>query len=741
MSKRWYNRLLISYLPIFLVIVFTLSISFFLFISYISQQQAKHANGLFVEQVILKLDKTLEQIDRLIMREVTSNEKLYAFYDEKMDDRFAGIMEPSRKLQELISLAPEIDTIYMYRKDKGLVLSQNTISSLEDYGDRAFITDMLAQGGSTNWLPARSFREFPDDKPKDVITLVRKAPILTGEKGLIVVNVKTQTLTKIIEEMSGNPLNSIRVKDQNGTYFETPKPTELASRIVSEKSFYTGWEYVSIIRDAGFYQLFSWLHIVWIIGTLLLICLGILWIIYVSRTQYKPIEAIMGQIRSLAMQSKQPSSLSGKDEFLFIQTAITRLIEETNEYSAKYKADSVYRRFHLFLDLVQGNAPVRRDEWTQIMNELQLSSDHQALQMAVLEIDKFPEFEVKYGYRDQSLFKFVLKNVTIEISEKYGLSAWPEWVENDRLAVLFLKKEPMQTDVETLCGEMVSWVNENIRFTVTIGIGTIVERLEDVSASFYDAINALKYKSSLGFNRHISYYNVRASSEHQVYDRLHDIRHIIQLFIQGDVKWNEAFGRLMAGLKEDMMPIDDIVVAMNYLNYYLNQSMMELASEYRLQWKQSIYPKLLVIMDECETLEEVKERYTALLTETFEYIGAERERSSAHALMRQVRQFINDKYADPDLSLNYLGDHFKLNIKSLSQMFKEEFGERFVDYLSGLRVRQARTLLEETDLSVQDIATRVGYLHVHTFNRVFKKVMDSTPGDYRKQQTQAPKRA
>jgi AraC-like DNA-binding protein len=733
MSKPWFNRLLISYLPIFLVIFFSISICFFLFVNYTSQQQAKHANELFVDQVMLKLDQTLKRIDSEIMREVTFNGNLKAFYDDQKNDIFAGIIQPSQELQEFLTQAPEIDTIYLYRKDKDLVLSQNIVSDLANYGDQAFIRDMIKQGGATQWLPVRGFREFSDDNYKNVITLIRKVPILTGEKGFVVVNVNTETLKRTIKEMSLNPLSEIRVKDQNGTSFVDSASPAFTSLVVSKSSSYTGWEYDIVLKDLGFFHVFYSLHIVWIFVTLLLMFLGILWIAYVSRNQYKPIEAIMRQIRSVAMPTKQSAPSAGKDEFLFIQTAVTRLIEQSSEYLAKHKADLVYRKRQLFLDLMEGIPPAYCDEWMREMNEFQMPPDYQSLLISVVEIDKFPEFEVKYGYRDQSLFKFVLKSVAVEISEKYGLWAWPEWVENDRLAVLFFIKGPINTDVATLCGEVVSWVNEHLRFTVTIGIGSLVEQLEEVSTSFEESITALKYKSVLGYNRHITYSDIHSADEHQVYDLLHGIRQIVQMFIQGDTKWEDAFDRFMNGLKEGMMSKDDIVVAMNYLNYYFNHSMKELAPEYRVQWEQSVYPSLLVAMDQYETLEEVKKHYIGLLSETFQNIGSEREKRRAYSLIRQVRQFIDEHYTNPELSLNYIGEHFVLNIKSLSQMFKEELGEKFVDYLAGLRIQRARQLLEETDLSVQEIADRVGYQNVHTFNRVFKKVMNVTPGDYRKQ--------
>ncbi|MFK4168606.1 helix-turn-helix domain-containing protein [Paenibacillus lautus] len=74
-----------------------------------------------------------------------------------------------------------------------------------------------------------------------------------------------------------------------------------------------------------------------------------------------------------------------------------------------------------------------------------------------------------------------------------------------------------------------------------------------------------------------------------------------------------------------------------------------------------------------------------------------------------------------------------MNWKTLSKLFREETGQKFVDYLIELRMNHARRLLEETLLPVQDIATEVGYSNAISFGRMFKKLMGMSPGDYREQ--------
>ncbi|GFZ79651.1 AraC family transcriptional regulator [Paenibacillus marchantiophytorum] len=70
-----------------------------------------------------------------------------------------------------------------------------------------------------------------------------------------------------------------------------------------------------------------------------------------------------------------------------------------------------------------------------------------------------------------------------------------------------------------------------------------------------------------------------------------------------------------------------------------------------------------------------------------------------------------------------------------SHMLKLVRGKSFIELLSAIRIQASMELLRGTDLSVTEIALRVGYNHISHFNRTFKKHTGVTPGDYRKHQT------
>ncbi|MFH5183893.1 helix-turn-helix transcriptional regulator [Paenibacillus sp. TAB 01] len=66
----------------------------------------------------------------------------------------------------------------------------------------------------------------------------------------------------------------------------------------------------------------------------------------------------------------------------------------------------------------------------------------------------------------------------------------------------------------------------------------------------------------------------------------------------------------------------------------------------------------------------------------------------------------------------------------LSKMFVKEAGEKFIDYLTRIRIQKAKELMG-TGMKLYEISERVGYPNPEHFSRVFKKEAGLSPAQYR----------
>ena len=99
----------------------------------------------------------------------------------------------------------------------------------------------------------------------------------------------------------------------------------------------------------------------------------------------------------------------------------------------------------------------------------------------------------------------------------------------------------------------------------------------------------------------------------------------------------------------------------------------------------------------------------------------------------EIISYIQQNYQD--VTLETLSDVFHLSKPYLSKYIREKAGMTFQDAVKKERMKKARTMLRETDLTVETVAAEVGYENVEHFNRLFKKSYGMTPVQYRKEKS------
>ncbi len=100
---------------------------------------------------------------------------------------------------------------------------------------------------------------------------------------------------------------------------------------------------------------------------------------------------------------------------------------------------------------------------------------------------------------------------------------------------------------------------------------------------------------------------------------------------------------------------------------------------------------------------------------------------------RRIKEYIDKNYTSP-ITLDSLSEQIYISKYYLSHIFKSQTGISPIKYLIGKRMDKAAQLLRETDLSIRDIALRVGYDDPVYFSQMFKKVMNESPANYRSSQ-------
>ncbi len=100
----------------------------------------------------------------------------------------------------------------------------------------------------------------------------------------------------------------------------------------------------------------------------------------------------------------------------------------------------------------------------------------------------------------------------------------------------------------------------------------------------------------------------------------------------------------------------------------------------------------------------------------------------AEDIHRALTDEFNKKWTAADFA-----EKFQLSETSVKKYFKIVYGYDFKEYKSKVRMEEARRLLCETNLSIGEISSRVGYATQAKFGEVFKQLTGFTPREYRQQ--------
>lgn len=104
---------------------------------------------------------------------------------------------------------------------------------------------------------------------------------------------------------------------------------------------------------------------------------------------------------------------------------------------------------------------------------------------------------------------------------------------------------------------------------------------------------------------------------------------------------------------------------------------------------------------------------------------------SSELLAFEVLAYMENHLAT--ITLEHAAEVFHFHPNYLSSLLKKNTGLTFTQCLIDLRLKYAKNYLEQTELSIQEIAEEVGYTDKAFFFRIFKKNIGTTPGNYRKQ--------
>lgn len=146
---------------------------------------------------------------------------------------------------------------------------------------------------------------------------------------------------------------------------------------------------------------------------------------------------------------------------------------------------------------------------------------------------------------------------------------------------------------------------------------------------------------------------------------------------------------------------------------------------YHFRSRQSYLPTL----NQLEQLDDVRNWFIDRVSEACRNVVIKKEEQS-NTIISRAKQYIDSHYSR-DISLAEVSREVDISPYYFCKIFKEETGENYIEYLTNIRIEQAKELLMNTELSMKEICAKIGYSDPNYFSRAFKKKVGVTPTEYK----------
>ncbi|MCM3626834.1 helix-turn-helix domain-containing protein [Paenibacillus glycanilyticus] len=729
--NNWYLRLLVSYFPILVLTVSMIIFLSFIAVNEISRSETAKADKITTGYVVNSVERAVREVEFNVLKEAESN-KSYAAYLNGTSESTTIKYNVVHSLRGMIDNNDLVESIYLYRQSDDTVLTSSGETELSEFGDRDFIKKAIANREYQGWSASREFREYDGLKPVQVISMYKQTPLPFGKDGILVININLYGVEQLIGSMTNHQVSFMRITDS------AAQPIYPGDGLVPKGKVLTtltsgslAWTFESGIQ-AG--HLLSWVSVVsyvWVIIAVLTFVVAIVYIIWVTRRNYKPIRLMMNRIQALHLRGSDGTAVK-LDDMTMIDRALENLIVQSQDHEKEQRESIVLRRRQLFNELISGQRSEQMLERLRSLNLLPSSGRFAAM---VVKLNNYEEFQADNTLHEQNVLKFALGNVMQELANNEGLQGWGEWLASDRITFVFASGDTgtqMLDQLRRTAEVAREWVEGHLRFNLSIGIGSIGNEWTGIGRSYRDALTGMEYQFAIGRNAVTFSGDIPQIQPNGMFNYTQQCTNCVQEFRLTNESWRDTFEQLFKHFETDAMKDEDILSLIQLFLQMLSRELKELSDTLNECLDGAKISELLISLRGASTLPEMKELLSDYLIQVYETYVAMSQTKGYKTMITEIRAYIQENFADPDLSLKHLSDRFEISGKYASHLFKLEYDMKFVDFLVQLRMQQAERLLAETEDTVQNIALQVGYANSITFGRVFKRLTGVTPGEFRK---------
>ena len=281
-----------------------------------------------------------------------------------------------------------------------------------------------------------------------------------------------------------------------------------------------------------------------------------------------------------------------------------------------------------------------------------------------------------------------------------------------------------------LCENIKNEIYKNTDFKITIGIGRTYDNPSEISISYREAESALRYRFHLGENTVIPIHYMEPSNNITYFYPIEKESRLVFTAVIGEYNYckvllQEIFDALRAcePLPEKLMPklIMSILIS---INRYASEKGIPVQSNFT-----SFFPSKDVLR-----INNIDSAFDYLDNTLRKFCGFILENQAEHDadLVNKAKDICERRYYESN-SVSKIAMELGATPEYINRLFLDREKKSAADYITSVRLREAKKLIRETELNDDMIAVKVGYDEGRQLRSIFRQFEGRNISDYRSQ--------
>ena len=401
--------------------------------------------------------------------------------------------------------------------------------------------------------------------------------------------------------------------------------------------------------------------------------------------------------------------------------------EIREKYQKEMEENSLRDQMDLFQHLVTGDCSM--EELLSVADKLDLKIMAPWYSIVLLKIQS-----MKHDYEEYSGSIVAVDERIVKLAEPEHVLIFDRALEGRAFLFKADSEEELLAYQKEYLGDVKEVLSGYANLRYFGGIGTPVNRLREIPASFEDASHAFAHRYLVAESCILdsSLLMQEGAAEHEDF-RISAVnpeqidRTKMQEFLRtGDLDEvvyfvDEFFGKLDGGAMKSR-------IFRQYITMDAYFSIVDFLKGLGLQKDEIEAPDQdsSILQDEKSAMD-----YIVRIMEKALVLREKKASSRYEDVVSEVIHYIEDNYAQEELSLNLLASHVNFSPNHLSMIFSQQTGQTLIRYLTDYRMNRAKELLRCSSKKSSVISMEVGYKDPHYFSYLFKKTQGMTPTQYR----------